>query len=54
MYEKDLMQTMLSEIIGVGPSRISEYLTGKSEPTLKVAPIICVKLDISPYILLGI
>jgi len=54
MYEKDLTQTMLSEIIGVSPSRISEYLTGKSEPTLKVARTICVKLDISPYIVLGI
>jgi len=28
MYEKDLTQTMLSEIVGVNPSRISEYLTG--------------------------
>jgi len=54
MYEKDLTKTMLSEIIGVSPSRISEYLTGKSEPTLKVARTICVKLDISPYILLGL
>ena len=54
MYERDLTQTMLSEIIGVSPSRISEYLTGKSEPTLKVARVICVKLDISPNILLGI
>jgi HTH-type transcriptional regulator / antitoxin HigA len=54
MYEKDLTQTMLSEIIGVSPSRISEYLTGKSEPTLKVARMICVKLDISPYIVLGV
>ena len=54
MYEMDLTQTMLSEIIGVSPSRISEYLTGKSEPTLKVARTICIKLDISPYVLLGV
>jgi len=54
MYENNLTQNMLSEIIGVSPSRISEYLTGKSEPTLKVARTICVKLDISPYILLGL
>ncbi len=54
MYEKDLTQTMLSEIIGVSPSRISEYLTGKSEPTLKVARNICIKLDISPFIVLGV
>lgn len=54
MYEKNLTQTMLSEIVGVSPSRISEYLTGKSEPTLKIARLICVKLDISPNIVLGI
>lgn len=54
MYEKDLTQTMLSEIIGVSPSRVSEYLTGKSEPTLKVARTICLKLDISPFIVLGV
>jgi len=54
MYEKNLTQSMLSEIIGVSPSRISEYLTGKSEPTLKIARLICVKLDISPNIVLGI
>ena len=54
MYEKDMTQVLLSEIIGVSPSRISEYLTGKSEPTLKVARMICVKLDISPNVVLGI
>lgn len=54
MYERNLTQMMLSEIIGVSPSRISEYLTGKSEPTLKVARTMCVKLDISPYIVLGV
>ncbi len=54
MYENDLTQTMLSDIIGVSPSRVSEYLTGKSEPTLKVARAICVKLNISPNIVLGI
>ncbi|HEY3388636.1 MAG TPA: helix-turn-helix domain-containing protein [Prolixibacteraceae bacterium] len=54
MYERDLTQTMLAEIIGVSPSRISEYLTGKSEPTLKIARLICVKLDISPNTVLGI
>ena len=54
MYEMNLTQTKLSEIIGVSPSRISEYLTGKSEPTLKVARVISMRLDISPGIVLGI
>ncbi|MGC4129728.1 MAG: helix-turn-helix transcriptional regulator [Bergeyella sp.] len=38
----------------VSQSRISEYLTGKSEPTLKVARTICQKLNISPEIVLGL
>jgi HTH-type transcriptional regulator/antitoxin HigA len=54
MYELDLTQSKLSNLIGVSPSRISEYLTGKSEPTLKVARIISVKLNISPGIVLGV
>jgi HTH-type transcriptional regulator/antitoxin HigA len=54
MYEMDLTQTKLSKLIGVSPSRISEYLTGKSEPTLKVARTISVKLDINPKIILGV
>lgn len=37
MYEMGINQTKLSELLGVSPSRISDYLTGRSEPTLKVA-----------------
>ena len=40
MYEMDLTQTKLSELLNVSPSRISEYLSGKCEPTLKVARIV--------------
>lgn len=54
MYERNLTQSKLSEILGVSPSRLSEYLNGKSEPTLKVARIISQKLDINPAIVLGV
>lgn len=54
MYEMDLTQAKVSELIGVSPSRVSEYLTGKSEPTLKVAREIAKKLNISPSIILGV
>ena len=54
MYEMNLTQTMLAKIIGVSPSRVSEYLTGKSEPTLKVARKISIKLDIGPGVILGV
>ncbi|HPR31200.1 MAG TPA: helix-turn-helix domain-containing protein [Prolixibacteraceae bacterium] len=54
MYERNLSQTKLSEILGVSPSRVSEYLNGKCEPTLKIARLISQKLDISPAIVLGV
>lgn len=54
MYEMDLTQSAVSELIGVSPSRVSEYLTGKSEPTLKVARNISQKLHITPDVVLGI
>ncbi len=52
MYEMNLTQAKLAEIIGVSSSRISEYLSGKSEPTLQVAKNIHQKLNINPYIIL--
>ena len=54
MYEMELNQIKLSKILGVSTSRVSEYLTGKSEPTLKVARQICVKLNIDAQTVLGI
>lgn len=54
MYEMGLNQLNLSKLLGVSPSRISEYLTGKSEPTLKVAREISKKLNIHASIVLGV
>jgi len=54
MQEMKLNQVKLSHLIGVSTSRISEYLTGKSEPTLKIAKEISTKLSIDPAIVLGV
>lgn len=54
MAELGLNQKRLSELLGVSTSRVSEYLTGKSEPTLKVAREISRKLGIEPSIVLGV
>lgn len=54
MAELGLNQKRLSELLGVSTSRVSEYLTGKSEPTLKVAREISKKLGIDPSIVLGV
>jgi HTH-type transcriptional regulator/antitoxin HigA len=54
MYEMGINQTELSKLIEVSPSRVSEYLTGKSEPTLPVARNISKKLNISASVILGV
>src|SRR5690606_11166543 len=54
MHERGLTQKALTQYLGVSTSRISEYLNGKSEPTLKVAPEISRKLDIEAAIVLGV
>jgi HTH-type transcriptional regulator/antitoxin HigA len=54
MHEMGINQTKLSEMLGVSPSRVSEYLTGKSEPTLAVARNISRKLNISASVVLGV
>lgn len=54
MQERGLNQKALSEFLGVSTSRISEYLNGKNEPTLKVAREISKKLDIEASIVLGV
>ena len=54
MHEMGLNQIKLSQLLEISPSRVSEYLTGKSEPTLSVARNLCQKLNISASIILGI
>lgn len=54
MAEMGLNQKRLSELLGISRSRVSEYLTGKSEPPLKVARVISLKLNIDPKIVLGV
>lgn len=54
MYEMGLNQLSLSKLLGITPSRISEYLSGKKEPTLHQARTISQKLNIDPAIVLGV
>jgi len=54
MYEMNLTQKSLAELIGVSPSRVSEYLRGKCEPTLQIAKNISQRLHIEPNIVLGV
>ena len=54
MYELGLTQTKLSELLNVSPSRVSEYLSGKCEPTLKVAREMSRKLNLDADLVLGV
>ena len=54
MYEMGLNQMKLSELLEISPSRVSEYLTGKSEPTLSIARNISRRLDINASVVLGV
>jgi len=54
MYEMGINQKKLSDLLDISPSRVSEYLSGKSEPTLSVARNISRKLDISASLVLGV
>ena len=54
MYEMGLSQAALAGMLGMNQSKISEILSGKSEPTLKQARKISTVLDIPPAVVLGV
>lgn len=54
LEEKNMTQKQLAEEIGVSPSRISDYVNGRAEPTLKIASSLCKVLDIQPSEMLGL
>jgi len=51
--EKGMTQKELAGKIGISPSRINDYVSGRSEPTLRMARLLCRTLDISPAVMLG-
>ena len=52
--EKGMTQKQLATEIGISPSRISDYVSGRAEPTLKIARSLCQVLGIRPAAILGI
>ena len=52
--EKGITQKQLAKEIGVSPSRVSDYISGRSEPTLRIARLLCQILDIQPDAMLGL
>ena len=51
--EKGITQKQLASELGVSPSRVNDYISGRSEPTLKIARLLCRGLNISPAAMLG-
>ena len=53
LKEKQMSQKQLAIEIGVSPSRINDYVSGRAEPTLKIARLLCSTLGITPAAMLG-
>ena len=41
LEEKGMSQKQLAGEIGISPSRVNDYISGRSEPTLKIARLLC-------------
>ena len=54
MKEYNLNQTELANKIGLKPSQICEWLNGKSKPGYDSLRAICLALNVSADVLLGI
>lgn len=54
LEELAMSQRAFAQKIGVSPSRVSEFITGKSEPNLKMARLISKVLNIDPAVILGV
>jgi len=48
LNEKGITQKQLANEVGVSPSRVNDYVSGRSEPTLRVARLLCQTLNIPP------
>ncbi len=54
LEEKGMSKKELAGEIGVSPSRISDYISGRSEPSLRIARLLCRILNIPPAAILGL
>lgn len=54
LEERKMTQKELAKEIGVSPSRINDFMTGRAEPSLKIAKRICLTLGITASAMLGL
>ncbi len=53
MFEMNLKQKDLAELLGTSATRVSEYLKGKRQITMDVAKALYKKLNIAPELILS-
>ena len=53
LEDEGMTQKQLAQQIGVSPSRINDYVSGRAEPTLRIARLLCQTLKITPAEMLG-
>jgi len=54
LKEKGITQKQLAKEIGISPSRVNDYISGRAEPSLKNAGLLCNILNIPPALMLGV
>ena len=54
LEEKHMSQKELAKEIGVSPSRINDFITGRAEPSLRLARQICLTLGITASAMMGL
>lgn len=54
MFEMGINQAKLAKMLNISTSRVSDYITGKCEPTLKIARLLCKTLDIDANVIMGV
>ena len=54
MYEMGLTQKNAAALLGISSPRMSEIMHGKTEPSLSFARTMCIKMNITPEMVLGL
>lgn len=54
LEEREMTQKELAKEIGVSPSRISDFISGRAEPSLQIAKRLCMVLGITASAMMGL
>ena len=54
LFEMNLTQKAGAELLGISPSRMSDLVHGRMEPSYRLSRRICKKLNIPPEVVLGV